>query len=160
MTATTTEQARTLVSRAVLWTGIALGTCLAILAITDGVRLRIGGMPSVLGVILGAVLVWALIVLAAVALAELIRRHHRTAGRYALKHGKRGAVATARHARRHGGTALRLAGVEGRLPLGEPGAPAPDVPQAPRRGGRPRRGNGPGSGSRRPRDRTRCTTTR
>ena len=97
MTATTTEQARTLVSRAVLWTGIALGTCLAILAITDGVRLRIGGMPSVLGVILGAVLVWALIVLAAVTLAELIRRHHRTVGRYALKHGKRGAVATGRH---------------------------------------------------------------
>ena len=99
MTATTTEQARTLVSRAVLWTGIALGTCLAVLAITDGVRLRIGGMPSVLGVILGAVLVWALIVLAAVALAEVVRRHHRTAGRYALKQGKRGAVATARHGR-------------------------------------------------------------
>ena len=112
MTATTTEQARTLVSRAVLWTGIALGTCLAILAITDGVRLRIGGMPSVLGVILGAVLVWALIVLAAVALAELVRRHHRAAGRYALKQGKRGAVATARHAPARG--TARVAGVQGR----------------------------------------------
>jgi hypothetical protein len=104
MAATATEQGRTLVSRAVIWTGIALGTCLAILAITDGVRLRIGGMPSVLGVLLGAVVVWALIVLAVVALAELTRRHRRTAGRYALKQGKRGAVATARHARRHGGT--------------------------------------------------------
>ncbi len=104
---TATKQAGTLVGRAVLWTGIALGTCLAVLAITDGVRLRIGGMPSVLGVIIGAAVVWALIVLAAVTLAEVVRRHHRTVGRYALKHGKRGAVATGRHARRHGGTALR-----------------------------------------------------
>ena len=99
MTATTTEQARTRVSRAVLWTGIALGTCLAVLAITDGVRLRIGGMPSVLGAVLGAAVVWALIVLAAVALAELVRRHHRTVGQYALRQGKRGAVSTARHGR-------------------------------------------------------------
>ena len=99
MTATATERARTLVSRAVIWTGIALSTCLAILAITDGPRLRIGGMPSVLGVILGAVMTWALIVLAAVTLAELVRRHHRTAGRFALKQGKRGTAATARHGR-------------------------------------------------------------
>ena len=67
-------------------------------------------MPSVLGVILGAVLVWALIVLAAVALAEVVRRHHRTAGRYALRQGKRGAVATGqatgRHARRRIGWAV------------------------------------------------------
>ena len=62
-------------------------------------------MPSVLGVIIGAVVVWALIVLAAVTLAELIRRHHRTVGRYALKQGKRGAVATGRHPGRR--TALR-----------------------------------------------------
>ena len=91
-------------SRAVIWTGIALGTCLAILAITDGARPRIGGMPSILGVILGAVLVWALIVGAAVTLAELVHRHHRTAGRYALRQGKRGAAATAKAARRHGST--------------------------------------------------------
>jgi hypothetical protein len=95
--ATATEQARTLISRAVIWTGLALGTCLAVLAITDGVRLRIGGMPSVLGAVLGAAVVWALIVLAAVALAELVRRHHRTVGHYALRQAKRGAVSTARH---------------------------------------------------------------
>src|SRR5208282_4575133 len=100
MTATTTEQARTLVSRAVLWTGIALGSCLAILAITDGARLRIGGMPSVLGVILGAVLVWALIVLAAVALAEVVRRHHRAAIRHSWRYGKRGGAAAAGWSRR------------------------------------------------------------
>ena len=98
--ATTTEQARTLVSRAVLWTGLALGTCLAILAITDGVRLRIGGMPSVLGVILGAVMVWVLIVLAAVTLAELVRRHHRAAIRHGWRHGKRGGAAAVGWSRR------------------------------------------------------------
>ena len=75
-----------------------------------------------------------LIVALAVVLAELTRRHHRTVAGHAIRHGKRGAVATARHARRHGGTALQVAGGEGRSPLGEPGAPAPDVPQAPRRG--------------------------
>ena len=51
--------------RAVIWTGLALGTALAILAITDGARLRVGGMPPWLGVVLGAVIVWALIVTAA-----------------------------------------------------------------------------------------------
>src|SRR6266496_1358462 len=107
MTATATKQARALVGRAVIWAGIALGTALAVLAISDGARLRIGGMPSWLGVILGAVLVWALIVMASVALAELTRRHHKTARKYAMRQGKRGATATARHARRHGETALR-----------------------------------------------------
>ena len=58
MTATTTEQARTLVSRAVLWTGMGWDLPGHVLAITDGVRLRIGGMPSVLGVIIGAAMVW------------------------------------------------------------------------------------------------------
>jgi hypothetical protein len=93
--------ARTGLSRAVVWTGIALGTALAILAMTDGARLRLGGMPGWLGVILGAVIVWTLIVLAAVTLAELTRRHHKTVGRYAARQGKRGAVATGRAARRH-----------------------------------------------------------
>ena len=97
--ATAAKQAQALVSRAVIFTGIALGTCLAVLAITDGARLRLGGMPGWLGAVLGAVLVWALIVLAAVTAAELVRRHHRTAGRYALRHGRRGAAATARRSR-------------------------------------------------------------
>jgi len=89
-------------SRAVIWTGIALGTALAVLVISDGARLRIGGMPGWLGVSVGAVIVWVLIVLAAVTLAELTRRHHKTAGKYAIRQGKRGALATSRRARRHG----------------------------------------------------------
>ena len=48
-------------SRAGVWTGMALGTALAILAITNGALLRVGGTPPWLGVILGAVIVWALI---------------------------------------------------------------------------------------------------
>ena len=88
-------------SRAVIWTGIALGTALAILAMINGARLRIGGMPAWLGVTVGAVIVWALIVMAAITLAELTRRHHKTARRYAIRQGKRSALATGRTARRH-----------------------------------------------------------
>ena len=95
----TAETAGTGLSRAVIWTGIALGTALAVLAISDGARLRIGGMPSWLGMFLGAVLAWALIVMASVTLAELTRRHHKTARQYAARQGKRGALATGRAAR-------------------------------------------------------------
>jgi hypothetical protein len=98
----TGKTASTGLSRAVIWTGIALGTALAVLAMTDGARLRLGAMPGWLGVILGAVIVWALIVLAAVTLAELTRRHHATVRRHAIRQGKRGALATGREARKHG----------------------------------------------------------
>jgi hypothetical protein len=89
-------------SRAVIWTGIALGTALAVLVISDGARPQVGGMPGWLGVFAGAVIVWALIVMAAVTLAELTRRHHKTAGRYAVRQGKRGALSAGRASRRHG----------------------------------------------------------
>jgi hypothetical protein len=96
--------ARRGLSRAVIWTGIALGTAVAVLAISSGARLRIGGMPAWLGVTLGAALVWALIVMASVTLAELTRRHHKTARQYAVRQGTRGARAARRAARRHGST--------------------------------------------------------
>jgi len=85
------------VSGAVLWLGLAFGTFLAVTALTHGVMLPgFGGFGD-------AILTFALLLAAGVALAELARQHHRTVAR----HGKRGAVATARHARRHGGTAVR-----------------------------------------------------
>jgi hypothetical protein len=87
----------------VVWTGVALGTCLAVLAISDGAVLRVGGVPSWLGVFLGGLLVWALIAAASVAAAELVRRHHRTAARYAVQQGHRGATAAFRGTRRRGG---------------------------------------------------------
>jgi len=101
----------------------------------NGARLRIGGMPAWLGVSVGAVIVWALIVVAAVTLAELARRHHRTARRYAIRQGRRGALATGRAVRRHGrallARAVRWAGPRwqaragaGRVPASEPATPA------------------------------------
>ena len=126
MTATATKQARTLVSRAVIWAGLALGTFLTVLAVMHGIR-----VPR-LEVVLSVIATWALLTVLTVVAVELLRRHHRAIGRHAARYGKRGAVATATHARRHGETASPVAGGQGRSPLGEPGAPAPDVPQAPR----------------------------
>ena len=101
MTATATEQARTLVSRAVIWAGLALGTFLTVLAVMHGIR-----VPR-LEVVLSVIATWALLTVLTVVAVELLRRHHRAIGRHAARYGKRGAVATATHARRHGGTALR-----------------------------------------------------
>ena len=98
MTATATKQGRALVSRAVIWTGLALGTAVTVLAVMNGIR-----VPR-LEVVLSVVATWALLTVFAVAAAELLRRHHRAIGRHAVRYGKRGAVATARRARRHGGT--------------------------------------------------------
>jgi hypothetical protein len=80
----------------VLWLGLALGTFLAVLALTHGVML-----PG-FGGFLDAVLTFVLLLFAGVVLAELVRRHHRAAARHAIRHGKRGALAAARRARRHG----------------------------------------------------------
>ena len=96
-----TEQTRTLVSRAVIWAGLALGTFLTVLAVRNGIR-----VPR-LEVVLSVIATWALLTVLAVVAVELLRRHHRAIGRHAARYGKRGAIATARHARRHGGTALR-----------------------------------------------------
>jgi hypothetical protein len=99
--ATTTEEARTLVSRAAIWAGLAIGTCLTVLAVRHGIR-----VPR-LEVVLSVLATWALLTVLAVVAVELLRRHHRAIRRRAVRYGKRGAVTTARHARRHGGTALR-----------------------------------------------------
>ena len=96
--ATTTEEARTLVGRAVIWTGLALGTALTVLAVMNDIRI-----PR-LEVVLSVLATWALLTVLAVVVTELLRRHHRAIGRHAVRYGKRGAVATARHAHRHGRT--------------------------------------------------------
>ena len=93
--------ARTLVSRAVIWAGLAVGTCLTVLAVRNGIR-----VPR-LEVVLSVLATWALLTVLAVVVTELLRRHHRAIGRHAVRYGKRGAVATARHARRHSRTAHR-----------------------------------------------------
>ena len=81
----------------VVWAGLALGTFLAVEALTHGVMLPwFGGFAD-------AILTFVLLLVACAVLADLGRRHHRTAAR----HGKRAAIAAGRHIRRHGGTALR-----------------------------------------------------
>jgi len=101
MTAAATQRARTLVSRAAIWAGLALGTFLTVLAVRNGIR-----VPR-LEVVLSVIATWALLTVLAVVVTEMLRRHHRAIGRHAVRYGKRGAVATARHAHRHGGTVLR-----------------------------------------------------
>jgi hypothetical protein len=133
-------------SRAVIWTGIALGTALAVLAISDGARLRVGGMPPWLGITAGALIVWALIVVAAVTFAELTRRHHKTARNYAVRQGKRGALAAGRTARRGGRALMARAAAWARprwqarqpaKPRSDPAAVTPPAPDAPPAGGTP-----------------------
>ena len=87
--ATATEQARTLVTRAVIWTGLAVGTCLTVLAVRNGIR-----VPR-LEVVLSVLATWALLSVLSVVAVELLRRHHRVL----RHHGKRAAVAAARRTR-------------------------------------------------------------
>ena len=93
MTATAAKQARTLVSRAVIWAGLALGTAVTVLAVMNGIRI-----PR-LEVVLSVLATWALLALVAVAAGELLRRHHRAIAGHAARHGKRGALAAARRTR-------------------------------------------------------------
>lgn len=83
-----------------------LGTALAVLAMMNGVRLKVGGIPPFLGWILGGLIVWLLVVFATAGVAELLRRHHRAIVRQAGRGARRGL----RYAGRHGGRGLRAAG--------------------------------------------------
>jgi hypothetical protein len=85
----TATPARTLVTRAVIWAGLAIGTCLMVLAVRHGIR-----VPR-LEVVLSVLATWALLTVLSVVAVELLRRHHRALRR----HGKRGAVAAARRTR-------------------------------------------------------------
>jgi hypothetical protein len=84
---------RTGLSRAVIWTGLALGTAVTVLAVMNGVR-----VPR-LETVLSVLATWALLALLAIAVAELLRRHHRAIAGHAARHGKRGALAAARGTR-------------------------------------------------------------
>jgi hypothetical protein len=97
------------ISRAVVWTGVTLGTTLAILAMMHGLHLHLGGMPALPAVVFGALVEWALFVAASILLAEMIRRHHRTAARYTARQGSRGAAAGGQAVRRHALTLSEVA---------------------------------------------------
>ena len=99
-TSTAADTSRTGITRPVLLAGIALGTCLTILAMWNGVRLRVPDLPSILGAALGAVIVWVLFMAVAAVLSELTVRHHRAALAHGWRHGKRGGAAAAGWSRR------------------------------------------------------------
>ena len=89
-TSTAAGTGRTGITRPVLLAGIALGTCLTILTMWNGVRLRVPDLPSILGAALGALIVWVLFMAVAAVLSELTVRHHRAALAHGWRHGKRG----------------------------------------------------------------------
>ena len=90
----------TVTSRPVLFAGLAAGTAITVLAVWDGLRVNVPGVPSILGVVLGVLILWALFAAAGAVLAEVTRRHHRAALRHGWRHGKRGAHAVYRGAAR------------------------------------------------------------
>ena len=65
---------RALLGGPVIWAGIALGTAVTVLAVLHGIRL-----PG-LQVVLSVALTWLLLIVVAVTVAELLRRHHRAIG--------------------------------------------------------------------------------
>ena len=65
--------------------------------------IRIPGLEVVLSV----AVTWVLLIVVAVTVAELLRRHHRAMGRHAWRHGKRGALFAGRHTHRAAAAAGR-----------------------------------------------------
>ena len=77
--------------RAMVWIGLAAGTAVTVLAVMNGIRI-----PG-LQVVLSVLATWVLLMVLAVTVAELARRHHRAVARHAWRHGKRGARFAGHH---------------------------------------------------------------
>ena len=82
------------IGRAVIWIGLALGTAATVFAVMNGIRI-----PG-LEVVLSVAVTWVLLIVVAVTVAELLRRHHRAMARHAWRHGKRGVLFARRHTHR------------------------------------------------------------
>ena len=93
-----TGTGRTGITRPVLLAGIAFGTCLTILVMWNGARLRVPDLPSIISAALGALIVWVLFMAVAAVLSELTVRHHRAALGHGWRYSKRGSRAAVRHA--------------------------------------------------------------
>ena len=137
-TSTAAGTSRAGITRPVLLAGITLGTTLTILAMWNGVRLRVPDLPPVIGAALGAVIVWALFMAVAAVLSELTVRHHRAALRHGWRYGRRGGGAAVGWSRR----AAQAAAVRSRpwrtrivtavqARRAAPGAPAAPEPENP-----------------------------
>ena len=70
------------------------GPPITVLAVLHGIR-----FPG-LQVVLSVIVTWLLLIVLAVTVAELARRHHRAAARHAWRHSKRGARFAGRHGKR------------------------------------------------------------
>jgi hypothetical protein len=90
-----TQPAAPYASRAVAFAGVMLGTALVVLVYWQGARPRIPGMPAFLGIAVGALVVWLVVVLIASVGAELLRRNRKALAGHAMRHGRRGASAVA-----------------------------------------------------------------
>ena len=86
--------------RAMVWVGLAAGTAITVLAVMHGIRI-----PG-LEVVLSVLATWVLLMVLAVTVAELTRRHHRAVAGHGWRHGKRGA----RFAGHHTGRAAKFTG--------------------------------------------------
>ena len=82
-------------SRAVLLLGVTIGTALVVLALWQGARPQLPGMPAILGVAAGVLLMWLIVMALATVAAHLVRLHHRDVTALARRHGKRAALAGA-----------------------------------------------------------------
>ena len=80
--------------RAMVWAGLAAGTAVTVLAVMNGIRI-----PG-LEVVLSVLATWVLLMILAVTVAELARRHHRALAGHAWRHSKRGAWFAGHHTRR------------------------------------------------------------
>ena len=106
MTTDTAEPAGTgletapLVSKPALWTGVIAGGFLGFVMVLHGMWL-----PLQIPGFLAAAVTFLAVTALAVAAAEMLGRHHRVIRRHAMRHGKRGASAAYRGARKHGGRA-------------------------------------------------------
>jgi len=163
------------IGRAVIWIGLALGTAVTVLAVMNGIRI-----PG-LEVLLSVAATWVLLIVLAVTVAELLRRHHQAVARHAWRHGKRGALFAAGHGRRGALAAGRGARRGGRSAAGylaqkaaarwqnrehrplmfgrtRPGGPAPQTP-AGTAGPHPPSGTARGAGSSSPEGKTTMADT-
>ena len=119
-------------SRAVLLLGITLGTALVVLALWQGARPQLPGMPALLGLIAGVLLMWGSCMALALVAVHLVRLHHRDVTALARRHGKQAALASARGAGRRyravreraaGWAAPRWHGRQVCVACGNPGSP-------------------------------------
>jgi hypothetical protein len=85
--------------------GVMTGTCLVVLAYSDGFHPALPAVPHLIGVTLAAVLVWLVMAAVVTWLAELLRRHHKALAAGGWRHGKRGTIAAARMAGKGGRSA-------------------------------------------------------